>query len=356
MLSPIRNFSMEMEEISLTKNLKIIKGELLNSKIQLSRKFKEQVGSMNWELLTSHYIFYFFGEASELIDLRSSDRNTTIKTISGKLGDFFYQYIDGLWFVKDNCCFCNQYFLELIADQQVSITYKDIVTSTATDQFSWFSFSEEELAWHNMLFFKMKIPQVVAEANHQPYFDELFSAEGGIIASPTNKVVYNHPRLYRALFFLNMVRKNGSFITKITFFMMLYECLFTSDDRSIAKRIRERAATLLGGNGKAKKAFKELIFRAYDIRSRNVHGDAIDLVAEKVREIVSALDQYTREILLKVIESDEIMIFTSPESAENKAAFENYFEGLVRQAAKADFLEEMPGLLKPCVISAVIPR
>ena len=207
-----------------------------------------------------------------------------------------------------------------------------------------------------MLFFKMKIPQIVTEAHHQHHFDELFSSQGGITASPANKVVYDHPRLYRALFFLNMVRKNGSAITKATFFMMLYECLFTSDDRSIAKRIRERATTLLGGNGKAKKAFKELIFRAYDIRSRNVHGDTIDFVPEKVREIVLALDWYTREILLKLIESDEIIIFTSPELAENKAVFENYFEGMVRQAAKADFLEEMPGPLKPCVIFAVIPR
>jgi len=347
---------MELEEISLTNSLKIINGELLNSKIQLSRKFKEQVGSRNWELLTSNYIFYFLGEASELLDLKSSDRNTTIKTISGKLGDFFYTYIDGLWFIKDNCCFCNQYFLELITAQQVCITYRDIITGTATDEFSCFSFSKEELIRHKNLFFKMQIPQVEAEAQYQPYVDSLFNAKGGIIASPTNKVVYDQPRLYRALFFLNMVRKSGSVITKITFFMMLYECLFTSDDRSIAKKISERASTLLGGNGKAKKAFKELIFKAYDIRSRNVHGDAIDLVPEKIREIVLALGHYTRKILLKLIESEEVVIFTSPESAENKVAFEKYFDGLVREVGKRDYLEEMPELVKPCGVSSVIPR
>lgn len=279
-----------------------------------------------------------------------------MKTISGKLGDFFYEYIDSLWFVKDNCCFCNQYFLELVADQQVGITYKDVMTSNATDEFSWISFSAEELHRHNDLFFKIKIQQVAIGARHQPDFDSLFSAEGGIIASPTNKVVYDHPRFYRALFFLNMVRKNGSAITKITFFMMLYECLFTSDARSIAKKIRERAATLLGGAGKAKKVFKELIFKAYDIRSRNVHGDTIDLPPEKIREIVSALDRYTREVLLKLIYSDDIKIFTSPELVENRAAFERYFDGLVSKSVKTEFLEEEPGLLKPCVMHQVFPK
>lgn len=53
MISSIRNFDTELEEISLTKNLKIIKDEVLSSKIQLSRKFKEEVGNRNWELLTN---------------------------------------------------------------------------------------------------------------------------------------------------------------------------------------------------------------------------------------------------------------------------------------------------------------
>lgn len=50
---------MELEEISLTGKLKIIKGELLNSKIQISRKFKEQVGTMIGNCLPTTTSFIF---------------------------------------------------------------------------------------------------------------------------------------------------------------------------------------------------------------------------------------------------------------------------------------------------------
>jgi hypothetical protein len=356
MIAPIRNFDTDLEEIVLTKNLKIIKGSLLNSKIQLSRKFKEQVGSVNWDLITSNYIFHFLGEASELVELRSGDRLTVLKTISGKIGDFFHDFIDGLWFIKDNCCFCNQFFLELITEQKVSITYKNIIAGTATDEFSYIKFNAEEIARHKEIYFELKKFQIASDTKKQDLINQIFSTEGGIIPSPTNMVSYDHPRLYRAIFFLSMVRRHGSAITKITFFIMMYECLFTSDDQAIAKKIRERASAFLGGSTKSKKAFKDLVFRAYDIRSRNVHGDIVDTPQDKMKTIVASLDLHTREILNQIIGMENKDIFIQQDSVKTRQNFEHYFDSLVSQSAKQDLSEVTQVLLKPCVMRLVLPR
>jgi hypothetical protein len=356
MIAPIRNFDTDLEEIFLTKNLKIINGSLLNSKIQLSKKFKEQIGSVNWDLITSNYIFHFIGEASELVELRSGDRLTILKTISGKIGDFFHDFIDGLWFIKDNCCFCNQFFFELITEQKVSITYKNIITGTATDEFTYINFNAEEIARHQEIFFELKKFQNASDTKKQDLINQIFSTEGGIIPSPTNMVSYDHPRLYRAIFFLSMVRRHGSAITKITFFIMLYECLFTSDDQAIAKKIRERASAFLGGSTRSRKAFKDLIFRAYDIRSRNVHGDVINTPQDKMKTIVASLDLHTREILLQILGMENKEIFIQQDSEKTRQDFEYYFDSLVRQGAKQELSEITPDLLKPCTTQLVMPR
>lgn len=230
------------------------------------------------------------------------------------------------------------------------------MTSTAVDEFSYFNFNADEIAQHKAIFFAIKKFQIIADVKNQLAIDELLNAEGGIIASPTNTVIYDYPRLYRALFFLAMVRKHGSAITKITFFMSLYECLFTSDDYAIAKKIRERASSLLGGEAKARKVFKDLIFRAYEIRSRNVHGDIIETPPEKIKKIISDLDRYTREILVTIINLENNEVFTLPDSAETKRLFEEYFNKLVMLTVKIETLQEPENQLYTCVIKSFIPK
>ena len=356
MIAPVRNFNMEMEEITLAKGLKIISGARLEADIQLGERFKEQVGTLNWELVTHHSIFYFEGEASDFVGFISGSMLTAIKTIHKKFGDFFYNFINGLWFVKDNCCFCNQYFLEELDSGRVSICYKDVITSMATDEFAYFNFSAEEIERHKEIFFTITKFQVLSDTRHQAAIDSLLDTDGGIISSPTNTVVYDHPRLYRALFFLDMVRKNGSAITKITFFMSLYECLFTSDDHAIAKKIRERASSLLGGSTKERKIFKDLIFRAYEIRSRNVHGDSIQTPPEKIKRIVSDLDNYTRKILLFILNLENNEIYTGSDSLQTKEVFEAYFDNLVINTVKREDATEKQHRLGDCTVHAFLPR
>jgi hypothetical protein len=78
MIAPVRNFNMEMEEITLAKGLKIISGARLEADIQLGERFKEQVGTLNWELVTHHSIFYFEGEASDFVGFISGNMLTAM--------------------------------------------------------------------------------------------------------------------------------------------------------------------------------------------------------------------------------------------------------------------------------------
>lgn len=340
---------MELAELILSKDLKVIKGSLLNSKIAVSKKFKEQVGSINWDLITQHYIFYFEGEAADLFQLKSKDKITISKVITSKFIGFCHDFVDRLWFVKDNSCFCNQVFLEFLADQSACINYKDIVTGTSLDEFSFTDFTAEEMKLHLENFSTIKHYEMQMN-NKLPDIEDLMRDSTGIINSPMNYVVYDLPRLSRALIFLGMVRKNGSAITKITFFMTLFECLFTSDDQVIAKKIRERASSLLGGDSKARRAFREVIVQAYNIRSRNLHGDIIDTPVDKIRKIVVDLDNYTRQILNTILNMEKNEIFTSLESQDSKQLFEAFFDKLVGLTVKIETMLEPENQLNLCSV------
>ncbi|PIG97106.1 hypothetical protein CS542_07575 [Pedobacter sp. IW39] len=88
----------------------------------------------------------------------------------------------------------------------------------------------------------------------------------------------------------------------------------------------------------SKKSFKDLI-RAYEIRSRNVHGDIIETPPEKIKKIISDLDRYTRKFCYHYqLENNEV--FTLPDSAETKRLFEEYFNKLVMLTVKIETLQE----------------
>jgi hypothetical protein len=143
-----------------------------------------------------------------------------------------------------------------------------------------------------------------------------------------NDLFYNRlTRINRAFILLNKARGEDYIILKISLLISLLESLFNSSKDEISKSVRQRASSYLGGNIGKVKENERLINKAYDIRSKYLHGQIIETSSknfEKQVEIVLELDKIIRGIFNKLIEDKGIYFLE-----KNKEKFDEYFNSLV---------------------------
>src|SRR5205814_574151 len=85
----------------------------------------------------------------------------------------------------------------------------------------------------------------------------------------------NVPRLLRAQYFCQAARSEADLGVKISLYMTCLEILFSNDASELAHKLSERIACFLATDPKQRKAIFGTIKRAYNIRSKVVHGDVV---------------------------------------------------------------------------------
>ena len=121
-------------------------------------------------------------------------------------------------------------------------------------------------------------------------------------------------RIERAFMFLAMARSFQFLPYRIAFYMPVFESLFATESESVNFKVPFRIANYLGGDRKAKKETLKEIQKAYDVRSRYIHGDRINKDVAKDNKkymqmddlvpISKRMDYLARKVLQKVILDD----------------------------------------------------
>ncbi|QHV97862.1 HEPN domain-containing protein [Spirosoma endbachense] len=124
--------------------------------------------------------------------------------------------------------------------------------------------------------------------------------------SKAHYINYNQlSRIRRALQFLNQARSSPQLLVKISFYVLVLECLFSANDATeINHKISERVAIYVGVNGEEKYKLFKFVKKVYGIRSKYVHGQMMDKKLSEnaiLSEISKELDELVRIVLLKVI-------------------------------------------------------
>lgn len=279
-----------MEESSPKIDLKS-NGTLCTEKSILDETFKNK---MAYDTIGAHDIDEFYNRPFYYLDWNSSEN---IKDFNGYRCTYallrcIQNFTFDLWHIKDNSVYIFSGFLfeydNLIADGS---TYKGTLTATM---------SKANLEKSNTLFTERELQPVISEMP-PIVIDDLLKKESDYF-TPTSEHFFKSgglDRIGRASYFALEARTRHTYPTKIVSYITAMECLFTTSTSELSHRISERAAILTDGTKEAKLETYKLLKKAYDVRSKIVHGSTLTGRNDDLKEITIGLDHILRELLTR---------------------------------------------------------
>jgi hypothetical protein len=143
-----------------------------------------------------------------------------------------------------------------------------------------------------------------------------------------NALPYEHNRVLRALLFLQMVRSADTLVIKLTFYIAILECLFTSTNSELTHQVSERTALFIGGNNERMKDTYKRVKTGYSVRSSYVHGDNVKLKPDEQLLNSQIMDTLIRTIILKVFENDYIFMLDN-KTKGYKDIYDDYWKDIL---------------------------
>ena len=180
------------------------------------------------------------------------------------------------------------------------------VNSKADGSFSQTTFSYEEIQIADNI--KETYRSIISKSGHDSTPNTFSESIKNSITIPSQTEYNASNRIERAISFLDLARNSSLLPQKISFYVLVFECLFSADQKDeILHKVSERAALYIGTNLEDRvKVFKE-VKKLYNIRSKYVHGQTMDIsfnTIEKLIPLSIMADNYARKILTKVIMED----------------------------------------------------
>lgn len=227
------------------------------------------------ELLESPYI-YMELDTDELIKTYGE------QSLKGYCFTFLREvssFLDYMWVVKDHNAYVRDGFI--FNNKEIYKGSLSAVPSTSDGQYNLCLFSNQEIKLAGELF---DVDETILTREEGKY-------------PPLNPFNNELSRGERAKTFIIMARSTSILPLKIFNYCTALECLFTTDNTEVSHKISERVAMLLGKNNGQKQDYFQLIKKAYGIRSKLTHGQAINLSDSDLVEVSQSLDKIMRRIL-----------------------------------------------------------
>ncbi|WP_343566206.1 hypothetical protein [Sphingobacterium sp.] len=212
-----------------------------------------------------------------------------------------------LWFIRDNSISLEQAYGYFTVARSVNWWTGRNVFSTCTGQFEKTAFNEVELREATDLLLNYTEHCVANESKSQQVNlatkEKMQKVEFQSGMNP-NKV---ENRIERAMSFLSSARSTPHLPQKITHYMAILECLFSTDGNEIIHKVSERTAFYLEKDTTERIAIYKAVKNAYNIRSKFVHGDKPTRTHEQLCIIATEVDIIIRRVLKKIILNDHII-------------------------------------------------
>jgi hypothetical protein len=279
--------------------------------------------------------------------LRLPDTDDTKKasrdliTLTNKSKQEVGTFLHFLWFVKDN-----------------SVTYQDMigyayhqdgedgylhpvffsnhsVIFNCNGEFQDDHFSLSELREAGLLLTKYNSLFPYKSENHAVPRSDYFVAPEQVQVSFTKSIDlsrnYNDfDRLERAMDFLKTARTIYYLPYRITMYVAVLECLFSTDDKDITYKVSQRVAMYLGGIKMERLLTAQTVKRAYNIRSKYIHAALMDDKHAKddyLKRLSNHTDDIIRAILTRIINEDHYIFL------QESNMLGVYFDNLIYQSA-----------------------
>ena len=202
-------------------------------------------------------------------------------------------FINILWLIKDNSVNFELGFLQYPyrrSPARISSNFVSSLFNNATGTRSEVVFDETELATAISMFINL-------------YGEE---SNETVLSLPTLAPTGDIDRVSRAFYFLQGARLMGFLPEKIAYYCTCFETLVSTSATELAHQVSERVAILIAKNPSESVEIYRNIKRAYDTRSKLVHGDR--LTAEETRYATDSqnCDNYLRRLFHTLINNPDI--------------------------------------------------
>jgi len=114
-------------------------------------------------------------------------------------------------------------------------------------------------------------------------------------------------RIQRSFILLQIARSNSFLPMKIAFYINVLECLLLDNDAELSLRLQLYSATLIGKNKEEKTFIRNVVNKAYGVRSQFFHGSIIKLKKDKLENLSKQLDNIVRDVIIKSIKIKDII-------------------------------------------------
>jgi hypothetical protein len=130
-------------------------------------------------------------------------------------------------------------------------------------------------------------------------------------------------RFTRAFYFVEAARASHDLAVKIANYCTAFEGLFALETGELTHRLGERLARFLGTDLASRKEIYAAIKRAYEVRSRTVHGARPDARREALTAIAQSCDDLLRRSMRKIIDTKALypLYFTTKPSPRDLSQF-----------------------------------
>jgi hypothetical protein len=301
MLTSCKYFSLFEDKTTIETTEFIVSRDIGYINFELnSQKFKMEIGRLLFEDINKSSFLFRFIEQNNIDSTKEFD--AFIHT--GR------SFITFLWFVKDNCVSEGfNYYYEQLDKSKAEAQYKILLTDKSVSMSSGdfkqtnFSFDEiiEAINYHNIHGEKRK--GIKKEK-------DVLSYNVGNEVTLAHKIYVNKNdtnRIDRAFLFLAEARTTYYLPFKISLYVVVFECLFTTGNTEVTHKVSERASFYIGGSALQKAENYKIVKSAYDLRSKYFHGQQLDSKHnnhEKQIILSKEVDELLRQVFRKVITED----------------------------------------------------
>jgi len=318
-------FSIEgMKVEKLSRPFAYTKMILVNGLEEIQQTLLQYFAEKNaWEFFGQNSVFQMGTSPFFYIGINASPSN--IEEIAPFLGKVFFTdveiFLDSLWFIKDNaCCTLNAYSF-ISEKNNFRVINNHRVVSNCSGRFELVEFSNDEL--ERALEIDKKLSPIIRFGMDDPVVLERLIATNFREGVENNRNYNEGNRIFRAYYFLKAARNSYFLIMKLSLYMNMYECLFTTDASEIIHKMSERVACYYTQDKAQRLEVFKLIKSAYTIRSRYFHGKDLgkDKILKSVPTVLKQIDDLTRIVFTKVVMEDE-EIFSAKD-------MEQFFEKII---------------------------
>ncbi|WP_211184721.1 HEPN domain-containing protein [Paenibacillus lemnae] len=268
----------------------------------------EWIGAIGYHELKKATYIYVEGEVSDLHNTYGLYEN--YKYCFAFLREISH-YLELLWELKDHSSFVRDGFIHFHncvnpKDGETQKASLSNVLSTNDGQHVITTFTREELNRASTKFNNLNFDFSVTRSDGQY-----------ALMNPLTKDIMDRSERVRS--FIIVARCESILPFKIFNYCTALECLFTTDNTEVSHKIAERAALLIGESFDNRIEIFNLIKKAYGIRSKLTHGQAINESEENLIRYSQNLDEILRNI---VNIHNEFMSY-------NKNQLEDFFTNLL---------------------------